>query len=80
MIDNVVLIQTTSLALLFVVFATGAYKKSFSTTAYIIAQAVSIFCYFNVDAKLAAVVLIVMGTLMVLRAMYHDEFDTLFKV
>ena len=74
-----IIVQMFSLGLLFVVFATGAWRKSISTLVYIIVQALAVFFYFNASGRCSGFILVTGGTILVIRAMYHQEHDKLLK-
>ena len=75
--DLNLLSQMTSIGLLFILFATGAYRKSYTTTVYIISIVVSLTC-FSVCSETITVIPILVGAMLSLaRAIVIVKPDTL---
>ena len=74
-----ILLQTLSVGLLFVLFVTGAYKKSFTTAIYVISLAIALQCY-ACDKNVLAIAIISLGAIISLvRTMFHHTDDDLVR-
>ena len=73
------LLQMISLGLVFVLFATGAYKKSITTAIYILSIAIAFQCY-SCDHKEVGIIVVVLGAIIALaRTMFHHQNDTMVR-
>jgi len=69
MIDLYILLPMVSLALLFILFMTGAYKRSVTTVIYIISLVIALQCYQLGSPVSPGVVMISGGAIALVRAM-----------
>ena len=74
-----VLLQMVSLALIFVLFVTKAYKKSITTTVYVVALVIAFQLANQGYIIYAGIVLAVGAILTLLRSVVNHENDRLFK-
>lgn len=72
-----------TLGLLFVMFATGAYRKSYSTLAFIVGLAIMMFyvkqCEGMFESIIGLSILNIVSFLMVIRAILQVESDKILK-
>lgn len=73
------LLQSISLGLLFILFVTGAWRKSISTSIYVISLALAFQCYICDNAEIGGMI-ITFGALFALaRTMFHEQTDSLMR-
>jgi len=79
MIDANILMHAISLALLFVLFATGAYKRSYTTTIYIVAVSSATELYSLCDPVWAHIVILSGAIIALLCAVINKSRDKFIK-
>lgn len=79
MIDMHILLPMVSVALLFVLVATQAWKRSITTTIYIVSVAVSINCYTMCKPDIAGIVIVSGAIVALVRTVINTEYDRLIK-
>ena len=77
--NNILLYNMISLGLLFVLVATGAWRKSYTTTAYVSCVAVGVWIVKNIDVQMGLSVVVAGAFFSVARAILQLEHDRLIK-
>lgn len=73
------LLQSISLGLLFILFITGAWRKSISTSIYIISLALAFQCYVCERPEWGGAFITFGALIALIRAMFHEENDSLMR-
>ncbi len=68
-----------SIALIFVLVVTGAYKRSITTTVYVVSLVISFQCVKYISVTAAGAVLVAGAIIALVRAVINHEDDRLFK-
>ena len=79
MIQLHILLPMISIALLFVLIITGAYRKSISTTIYIISIVIAMNCIDRCDPKIAGAIIMAGAIIALVRAVINTKEDTWIK-
>ena len=83
MCNTMLLLQMVSLGLVFVMFVTGAFKKSISNTMFVIATAVAmqdvVTIAYSIQYIIGHTFLVVFALLSLARTMFHHINDTLVR-
>lgn len=78
-IDLKILLPMVSLGLLFVLVVTHAYRRSITTTIYVISVAVATNCYMMCKPQLAGVVIVLGAAISLIRTVINTEQDRFIK-
>ncbi len=78
-LQPIILYPMVSLGLIFVLIATRAYKRSYSTAVYILALAISIELMLYKEYQQAVLVLILGAVINLIRAVVNHEEDSWVK-
>ena len=79
MIQLHILLPMVSIALLFVLVTTGAYRRSISTTIYIISIVLAMNCIDRCDPKIAGAIIMGGAIVSLVRAVINTKDDTWIK-
>ena len=79
MINLAILLPMVSMALLFVLVVTHAYKRSVTTTIYVISVVIAMNCYSFCSPALSGAIVTVGALVALVRAVVNTENDRLFK-
>lgn len=68
-----------SVGLVFVLFITGAWRKSVTTTIYVLSLSIGLQCFLCNNEQLAIAVVTFGAIIALVRAMFHHSDDTLMR-